>query len=199
MQDSRLIGNEFRLCCEVGKVAVSMFKNTLRAYLEGRETLAGVQRAVAESPNPQQAQKLAEIELAIEWELKNLYASIPPPPHGLTRLKQALAAVYNPHSSAELVELAGLRDSFAEIPSPVGGYPAAIGRLKAKLAAAPMPQLGRQHEPDIRPAFDELAVERKLVQMDSKRRRGVTKKIIGLPRHDGNRDVLAAGKDLDKE
>ena len=181
-----------------------MFKNILRAYLEGRDTLANVERAIVSSPKPDLARQFVQEELGADWEIKSIFADIPPPPIGLPGVMKALRKNTPPIQSAEESEaLTSLNatavETFLAIPEPVGGFDAALRRLKTKLAAAPAPSVDAQSASagDVATCFDEQPAERKLVLIESSRKRGVTKKIIGLPRHrPGSRDVLAAGKDL---
>lgn len=183
-----------------------MYTQAMRAYLEGRGTLADVERAIAAARAPRGSGRLqadAEKELAADWEFKALFAALPPPPSGLPRLMQALRAAPTPPLNAEtaaaLTELNVLRESYADIPEPAGGYAAAAAALIQKISHAPVPEIGAVTgavEFDIQPQLGQKPPSRKLVLLESSRKRGVTKKIIGLPRHRPHaRDVLAAQKD----
>ena len=180
-----------------------MYKQAMRAYLEGRGTLADVERAIANARKSGRLESDAEKELAADWEFKALFAALPPPPSGLPRLLQALRAApmppLNAETAAALAELNVLRESFEAIPEPARGYDVASASMIHQVNRAPAPEIGPGSDAagfDILPQLNQKPTSRKLVLLESSRKRGVTKKIIGLPRHRPHaRDVLAAQKD----
>lgn len=174
-----------------------MSNETINAFVEGRGSLASLERAIEESNNPLMARAEFEKELATELALKNLFASIPPPIEGLSRVMAALRKAPAPHLSNERAEtmsnmVSALQAAIKGIPEPAGGYSAAIGRLKLKLSAAPAPTLTRSTEMDIQPDIGMPAAG-----TDAPRKpRRATQKIVRMPQRSQMRDVLAAGKDL---
>ena len=184
-----------------------MYKQAMRAYLEGRGTLADVERAIANARKSGRLESDAEKELAADWEFKALFAALPPPPSGLPRLLQALRAApmppLNAETAAALAELNVLRESFEAIPEPARGYDMASASAIHQIDRATAPEIGPEIGSgadvagfDILPQLNQKPTSRKLVLLESSRKRGVTKKIIGLPRHRPHaRDVLAAQKD----
>ena len=180
-----------------------MYKQAMRAYLEGRGTLADVERAIANARKSGRLESDAEKELAADWEFKALFAALPPPPSGLPRLLQALRAApmppLNAETAAALAELNVLRESFEAIPEPARGYDVTSASVIHQINRATAPEIGAGSDAagfDILPQLNQKPTSRKLVLLESSRKRGVTKKIIGLPRHRPHaRDVLAAQKD----
>jgi len=180
-----------------------MFNDTLRAFLEGRGSLTSVERAISASKNELRARAEVERELALEWALKDSFATIPAPPRGLKRVQEALAAAPAPVVAAEAADdLEALQvefqGSFARMPEPEGGFAAAIERLKCKLAVVLAPQT---EVLDIAPCFDEQPAPPRLVKLERKKSARLTR-ILRLPQQAQQaqqgwvRDVLAAGKDL---
>ncbi len=171
-----------------------MLNETVKAFVEGRGSLASLERAIEQAHNPLMARAEMEKELAAEWALKNLFATIPPPTVGLSRVLAALRSAPSPAMSPERAESmkqidAPLRATLKGIPEPAGGFSAAIARLKTKLAAAPTPTITRTTEMDIEPSFSES-------DAPVKKTKRATQKVVRLPQHMRFRDVLAAGKDL---
>jgi len=173
---------------------------TMDAFIEGRGSMASLERAIAESNNPLMARAEMERELAAEWALKNLFATIPPPCEGLSKVMAALKSApmpkLSPETEAALDQVnTSMRDTMTSIPEPAGGYQAALARLKTKLAAAPdpIPASDDTMESDIRPGCDEMPAAR----LSEVPKRRTTNKIVRLPQRSSMfRDVLAAGKDL---
>jgi hypothetical protein len=172
--------------------------NIVNAFIEGRGSLSSLERAIAESKNPLMARAEIEKELAAEWAFKNLFATIPPPVGGLSKVMETLKAAPMPQLSAEKAEAFStleepLRESIKSIPEPAGGYEAALARVKAKLSAAPDPRM--ETEGDIQIGCDEIpAAGLSLVERKKTR---VTRKVVRMPQRGSMmRDVLAAGKDL---
>ena len=104
-----------------------MFNTTVRNFIEGRGSLASVERAILSSKNSLKARAQVEEELALEWSLKSSYAAIPEPPKGMRRIKEALAAaplpVYSSNETADLDELnVALRGEFVRTVEPAGGF-----------------------------------------------------------------------------
>ena len=136
-----------------------MLNNIVKAFIEGRGSMASLERAIEQSPNPLMARAEVERELVAEWAFKNLFATIPPPSEGLSKVMAALRSQPMPQLSiekaGELKRVADpLKDSFKDIVEPAGGYNAAIARLKSKLAAIPAPQMMPHSDLDITPCFD---------------------------------------------
>jgi len=172
--------------------------NIVKAFIEGRGSLSSLERAIAESENPLMARAQMEKELAAEWAFKNLFATIPPPPVGLSKVMAALKSAPMPKISPELERAfeaidQPLRESMTNIPEPAGGFEAALARVKAKLAAAPDPVM--ETEGDLKIGCDETpAAGMSLVE---KKKTRVTRKVVRMPQRSSMlRDVLAAGKDL---
>ncbi|MEI6231698.1 MAG: hypothetical protein WCT04_01495 [Planctomycetota bacterium] len=167
----------------------------INAFVEGRGSLASLERAIEESSNPLQARAELECELAAEWALKSLFTTIPPPVVGLPRVMAALRSAPAPVCSSEQVNAmenlrAPLNESLSKIPEPAGGYAAAIARVKSKLATAPSP--ARKADMDITPDMSALSATIE----EFKKPRRVTRKIVRMSHVTRHRDVLAAGKDL---
>lgn len=169
----------------------------INAFVEGRCSMENIERSMDASHNPLMARAELERELSVEAEFKKLFATIPPPKEGLPRVMKALRCAPMPTLSfaqSETMAQIGipLRAELKHIPEPVGGYSAAIDRLKSKLAATPAPAMNRNTEMDIQPSLDMPAAGTHAL----KRTRRATTKIIRLPQRSQVRDVLAAGKDL---
>ena len=174
-----------------------MLNDIINALVEGRSSMAHVDRAIDESANPLMARDACERELVMECAMKTVFATIPPPSEGLARVMKALRNAPSPALSAERIEsLKQLRESLRSdakaIPEPVGGYAAALSRLKIKLAAAPAPAMHRSAEMDIQPSLSLPAAN----GTPTLRSRRSTTKIVRMPQRSQMRDVLAAGKDL---
>jgi hypothetical protein len=174
-----------------------MLINSINAFVEGRGSLASMERAIDEASNPLMARGEFERELATECAMKTIFATIPPPSEGLGRVLKALRSAPFPELSNERAESleylgASLRSDLKSIPEPAGGYSAALSRLKNILAAAPAPALNRSAEMDIQPSLDMPVAG----SNSSRRSRRSTTKIIRMPKRSQMRDVLAAGKDL---
>ena len=176
---------------------------TIKAFVEGRGSMASLERAIETAENPLMTRAEMERELAAEWSLKNLFATIPPPAVGLSKVLSALRAAPDPEGSLESAEALKslgdpLRKTLLGIQEPMGGFAAGLARLKANLAAARAPARSAEPDCDIKPGFDIMpAAGTTALRTVERRRSKRSTKIVQMPRRSSNwRDVLAAGKDL---